>query len=85
MSYCPFCDMTKSMLKQSGHPTLVIEVDQLDNANEAKDFLNQQTKEFNNRTFPKTYINSVFIGGNSDLQKIVEEDELDQLVAKDHN
>ena len=59
------------MCSDSGHETLIVEVDDLDNHAEAKAFLNEQTKKYNSRTFPKTYINGHYIGGNSDLQKLV--------------
>ena len=64
VDYCPHCTNTKNLVKQQGEKAWVVEVNQLSNEAEVRQFLNETTGQ---RTFPKNFVHGKFIGGNSDL------------------
>ena len=64
VTYCPHCARSKSLVKDA----YVVEVNTLKNEEDVRKFLNETTGQ---RTFPKNFINGEFIGGNSDLEKLM--------------
>merc|ERR1712086_241055 len=76
LTYCPFCVDTKRVLAGKDKSAYVVEVDDLANQQEVRDFLQKDT---GSRTFPKNYINGEFVGGNSELKALIASGKFDEL------
>ena len=68
LSYCPFCVQAKGTLASNGVSAYVVEVDQCENKDDLKKFLNAK---YDLRTYPKVFIKNKKIGGNDDLNSVV--------------
>lgn len=66
-SYCPHCRAAKATLSEYGAPTKVIELDLIEDGGLVQQYLANLSGQ---RTVPQIYVNTKFIGGNSDLQTI---------------
>jgi glutaredoxin 3 len=66
-TYCPYCNATKSLFKKMDLPIKVIELDVIENGDLYQSVLRDMT---NQSTVPSIWVNSQFIGGNSDLQEL---------------
>ncbi|OLL21714.1 Glutaredoxin [Neolecta irregularis DAH-3] len=73
-SYCPYCRATKDRLSSLQIQFFVMDLDQIDDGDAIQNFLAEKT---NQRSVPNIFIGEAHIGGNSDLQKIND----DQLLA----
>ncbi|KAB8078541.1 glutaredoxin [Aspergillus leporis] len=66
-SYCPYCNASKSLLKEQGAKFVALELDLEKDGSAIQDALEEITKQ---RTVPNIFIKQQHIGGNSDLQAI---------------
>ena len=69
--------MTKKAIADQKESAYVVELDNLQNFAEVKQFLNAKVKM---NTYPKTFINGKFIGGNSDLQQLISNGEFKKML-----
>ena len=77
-SFCPFCDMAKSVLSKAGVNNLAtLELDLLKNGPEIQDELVLLTKQ---KTVPQVFINQNFVGGGTDVKKLFENGKLHKLL-----
>jgi glutaredoxin 3 len=92
-SYCPYCKRTKqtfetilSELEQIGIKHVeelsykVIELDELP-GNDGYMIQNELYEVTGQRTVPNVFIDGVHIGGNSDVQRLLEEEELNEMLV----
>ena len=64
-SYCPFCDMTKNLLKNAGVKSFkVIELDNDSDGTAIQAFLQKHSGQ---KTVPNCYIGQEHLGGNDDM------------------
>ena len=77
-TYCPYCDMTKNLLKQKGVAFKCIELDTIAEGDAIKAALKDLSGQ---RTIPNIFINKEHIGGNSDLQSLASSGKLDAKLA----
>ena len=77
-SSCPFCVRTKALLQEKGAEFKVVELDQLGNGAQIQAALQAKTGQ---RTVPNIHINGEFVGGNSELQALNGNGELDAKLA----
>ena len=78
-SYCPHCNTAKQTLQSKGYQFTAIELDQVANGNDIQNALQQKTGQ---RTVPNIFIKGEHIGGNSDLQTINNNGQLDAKMAQ---
>ena len=81
LSYCPFCIMAKSTLKQNGVNYDVIELDEINNGTELQESTNNFT---NHRTYPKTWVGTTFVGGNDDLEASIKNGNFQKLLIAEN-
>jgi glutaredoxin 3 len=67
-SYCPYCNNTKRILDELNAKYKAIELNQESDGDAIQDALQQMTGQ---RTVPNIFINKEHIGGNSDLENVV--------------
>lgn len=73
-SFCPFCDMAKTVLNKAGVKNLaVLELDLLANGSKMQDELVNLTKM---KTVPQVFINRNFIGGGTEVKNLFESGKL---------
>ncbi|CCE62026.1 hypothetical protein TPHA_0B03560 [Tetrapisispora phaffii CBS 4417] len=81
-SYCPYCQASKSTLfKELNVPAdkaTVLDLDQMQDGQAIQAILAELTQQ---NTVPNIFINGKHIGGNSDLQALKNNGELQKLVA----
>ncbi|XP_001179256.2 glutaredoxin-C3 [Strongylocentrotus purpuratus] len=79
-SYCPFCLMAKSVLQDVGaNPVKVLEIEERSDEQEIQDVLLDLTGV---RTVPSVFIDQDYLGGGSDLQRMMEEGHLQKLLRE---
>jgi len=77
-SYCPFCYLAKGVLYEAGEKSpAVMELDKLDNGSEIQEAL---TRISNSKTVPCVYINQKFVGGGTDVQRLLDTGELFEML-----
>ncbi|KAI8443661.1 thioredoxin-like protein [Phakopsora pachyrhizi] len=77
-SYCPYCKKAVETLAQSGVSSpKVIQLDEVSDGESQHEYLKEKTQQ---RTVPSIFINKKHIGGNSDLQELKSNGELDKLL-----
>ena len=69
VTYCPHCAKARDTLEALGHRTYIVNVDNTENVDDVK---LEMWKKTGLKTFPKIYYNGQLIGGNSDLNALVE-------------
>ena len=77
-STCPHCNTTKQTLQAKNIAFQVVELNQVGNGSDIQNALAQKTGQ---RTVPNIFINGEHIGGNSELQTIANNGQLDAKVA----
>merc|ERR1711912_39099 len=78
-SYCPHCNYTKQLLESKGVEFGLLELDNLQNGDQVQNALRIKTGQ---NTVPNIFINQQHIGGNSDLQSLNQNGQLDQKLAE---
>ncbi|KAK4153062.1 hypothetical protein C8A00DRAFT_34244 [Chaetomidium leptoderma] len=68
-SYCPYCNNTKRILDGLDAKYKAIELNQESDGDEIQDALQKMTGQ---RTVPNVFIGQAHIGGNSDLEAVVD-------------
>lgn len=80
-SYCPHCNATKQLFaRKAGTDVVVHEMNEIDNGDLLQKELERMTGQ---RTVPNVFVNGKHIGGNSNVQALDRDDELDKLLKKD--
>ena len=77
VTYCPHCTATKKTLADLKVDANVVEVNNLPDVDGTKAFLNDKTGM---RTYPKTFVNGKLIGGNSELQGLVNSGKFQKMI-----
>ncbi|XP_015120831.1 glutaredoxin-C4 isoform X2 [Diachasma alloeum] len=77
-SYCPYCKMAKEAFQKLKQAYDVIELDQRDDADEVQDILGELTGA---RSVPRVFVKGEFIGGGTDVKKMLETGELAKKLA----
>ena len=77
-SWCPFCVQTKNLLNSKNAPFKLVELDQLPNGDQIQSTLAAKTGQ---RTVPSVWIGGQFVGGNSELQALNGNGQLDARLA----
>ena len=77
-SWCPFCVQTKNLLNQKGIQFKLVELDQTGDGDEIQARLLGKTGQ---RTVPNIFIGGEHIGGNSELQALNADGQLDAKLA----
>lgn len=75
-SYCPYCNATKNTLNSLKKDFRAVELNKIQDGDEIQRALLELTGQ---KTVPNIFIKGKHIGGNSDLQKLVDGGELDNL------
>ncbi|CAI2382230.1 unnamed protein product [Moneuplotes crassus] len=78
-SYCPFCIRAKALLSDMKVQFKAIELDKTNDGGKLESSLKTYSGQ---RTFPNIYINKVHVGGNDDLQRKYQNQELQKLLNK---
>ncbi|KAL9960549.1 hypothetical protein ACROYT_G034023 [Oculina patagonica] len=67
-TYCPYCDMAKTALKDAGLKNyLLIELDKVEDGSAIQDALLEIT---GGRTVPRVFIGGKFVGGGSEVRDL---------------
>ncbi|EMG45900.1 GRX2 Glutaredoxin-2 [Candida maltosa Xu316] len=80
-TYCPYCTATKDLLSSAGHlqNAKIIELNTDPKGSAIQNALQEITGQ---RTVPNIFINGQHIGGNSDIQKLKQENKLEKLLEQ---
>lgn len=81
LRYCPFCKKAKNILRDKN--VTFEEIDVTDNEENFSNLLAEKYDIKREVTFPQIIINGKRIGGCSDLEKLVETDELYNLLKEE--
>ncbi|RLV91231.1 Glutaredoxin-2 mitochondrial [Spathaspora sp. JA1] len=76
-SYCPYCAATKKTIEQITKEAYVLELDEIEDGAEIQEALLELTGQ---RTVPNVFIGGQHIGGNSDVQVLKSQDQLDAKI-----
>jgi len=77
---CPFCYKAMGYFEERKIPYEKEEIDFVKNQEEVFQALMNETKQ---RTFPNIFIGETHVGGQSDLQRLVDENKIDDLLKKE--
>nr|XP_054754143.1 uncharacterized protein LOC129260123 [Lytechinus pictus] len=79
-SYCPFCLMAKSVLQEAGATKVkVLEIEERTDEQDIQDVLQDLTGV---RTVPSVFLDQDYLGGGTDLQRMMEEGQLQKLLRE---
>ena len=78
-SYCPYCIRTKNKLDNKGFLYKAFEVDENEVPNH---IVKEMQKKTGHYTFPSVFIGDMFVGGDSDLTKIIQNGKFDKIVQE---
>lgn len=80
-SYCPYCAATKKLLNELGAEFAHMDLDTLDDQEEAKQIQQAAASLSNGQTtVPNIFIVGNHVGGNSDIQKLATEGNLEGIL-----
>ena len=75
---CPWCAKVKELFKEINEEFVAIELDNIENGQEVKEYLIEQTKQ---STVPNVFINATHVGGYDSTAKAQKEGTLAKLLA----
>lgn len=76
-TYCPYCRMAKSALKDVGADFLCIELDDRDDGDAIQDVLKEMTGA---RSVPRVFIDKKCIGGGSETKALKDSGKLKAMI-----
>ncbi|KAJ0409223.1 hypothetical protein P43SY_006720 [Pythium insidiosum] len=79
-TYCPYCDMAKDVMKQTGAPFHVVELDTKKDVPSGADIQNALATLTGRRTVPNVFLNKESIGGGTDVQALFHSGKLMEML-----
>ncbi|KAI5953582.1 GRX1 [Candida jiufengensis] len=76
-SYCPYCAQTKKTIEGLTKDAYIVELDETSDGGEIQEALAELTGQ---KTVPNVFIGGKHIGGNSDVQQLKSNDELEDKI-----
>ncbi len=81
LRYCPFCKKAKNILREKN-----VQFEEIDVTDNEENFTNLLAEKYGIEgevTFPQIIINKKRAGGCSDLEELIEKNELDKLLKEE--
>ncbi|EMG45896.1 GRX1 Glutaredoxin-1 [Candida maltosa Xu316] len=78
-TFCPFCKSTKAVFDELGQEYTVVNLNTLEDGLGIQNYLFDKTGQY---MVPNVFINGQHIGGNSDIQKLKQENKLEKLLEQ---
>ncbi|OAV99548.1 hypothetical protein PTTG_06099 [Puccinia triticina 1-1 BBBD Race 1] len=75
-SHCPYCVKAVKTLKEIGREPVVVELDLVDEGEAQHEYIKKKTGQ---RTVPAIFIKTKFVGGNSELQALHADKQLEKM------
>ncbi|KAG7400912.1 Glutaredoxin-2, mitochondrial [Phytophthora boehmeriae] len=79
-SYCPYCNLAKSVLDEAGVKYHVVELDQKSDVPTRSDIQNALATATGRRTVPNVFIKKESIGGGTDVQALFQSGKLTEML-----
>lgn len=84
LSYCPYCSRAVQLLSNLNIKPELINIDQIPDLKNDKNFRSVLDKDSNLNTFPKIYFGTKCYGGYSDLYDLFTENRLFEILKKEN-